>query len=167
MGARARTCVGRIWWHVTTSNLAYFVSAGEQHGTNRHGNHVACKWRTTSRRRGTRTLIKKGYTFTAEVYSGVECGRSPGATYPCLMLSHTRLKGVNILSRSFTIRLGAFYTNDGWVDSLPGSCQTVPEYMGIYFFLTENPKENGVNGALERGEKAKIGFAADLMTAVR
>lgn len=29
--------------------------------------------------------------FTGEVHSGVECGQSTGATYPCLMLSHTRL----------------------------------------------------------------------------
>lgn len=36
-----------------------------------------------------------------------------------------------------------------WDDSLPWSCQTVPEYM-YFFFLTENPEENGVNGALER-----------------
>lgn len=42
-------------------------------------------------------------------------------------------------------------------------------YIDIYIYLTENPEENGVNGALERGGggKAKIGFAADLMTAVR
>lgn len=78
---------------------------------------------------------KEGYTFTGEVYSGVECGQSTGATYPCLMLSHTRLKRVNILSRAFTIHLGTFYTSDGWDDSLPGSCQTVPEYMYINFFF--------------------------------
>lgn len=50
----------------------------------------------------------------------------------------------------------------------------MPEYMYIYF-LTENPEENGVNGALEREERrkkkkkeeAKIGFAADLMTEAR
>lgn len=39
------------------------------------------------------------------------------------------------------------------------------------YFLTENPEENGVNGALERereeGGEAKIGFAADLMTEAR
>lgn len=34
---------------------------------------------------------KQVITFKAEVYSGVECGQSTGATYPCLMLSHTRL----------------------------------------------------------------------------
>lgn len=83
---------------------------------------------------GMYTRKKEGYTFTGEVYSGVECGQSTGATYPCLMLSHTRLKRVNILSRAFTIHLGTFYTSDGWDDSLPGSCQTVPEYMYIKFF---------------------------------
>lgn len=85
----------------------------------------------------------------------MECGQSAGATYPCLMLSHTRLERVNILSRSFTIHLDTFYTSDGWDDSLPGSCQTVPESMYIYF-LTENPEENGVNGALERGESENM-----------
>lgn len=96
----------------------------------------------------------------------MECGQSTGATYPCLMLSRTRLKRVNILSGAFTIHLGTFYTSDGWDDSLPGSCQTVPEYMYINFRLFFDRKPRGKWRQWRFGEakkEAKIGFAAAQM----
>lgn len=97
----------------------------------------------------------------------MECGQSTGATYPCLMLSRTRLKRVNILSGAFTIHSGTFYTSDGWDDSLPGSCQTVPEYMYINFLLFFDRKPRGKWRQWRFGEakkEAKIGFAAVQMT---
>lgn len=147
-----------FWWHVdrrrphTPASISHIKRLSLPPACTTDIRHTADK--------GTETHTKKGegYTFTGEVYSGVECGQSTGATYPCLMLSRTRLKRVNILSGAFTIHLGTFYTSDGWDDSLLGSCQTVPEYMYINFFLlflTENPEENGVSGALERRKKRR------------
>lgn len=153
-------------------------------GRRRSHTHTPCAFRTSIlgiRRRARRQtydtqLIQsrkhphkkgEGYTFTGKVYSGVECGQSTGATYPCLMLSRTRLKRVNILSGAFTIHLGTFYTSDGWDDSLPGSCQTVPEYMYINFLLLFDRKPRGKWRQWRFGEakkEAKIGFAAAQMT---